>query len=134
MWVTGPYFLAVPTKKGSQDPPVDLDHYSLYMVTDYANAPEEVVVGLADQWIDSTYNMYAPYLFANPVQKIHGDVVTDIKYQNDHLVFYLINNGEFQTEGIPIIDQFGPQLLNVDEVFETTLGVPSEKVEWSLVD
>lgn len=132
--VDGPLFLAVPTKKGLHNPPQGLDHFLVYEVIDYDNIPVEVWVDLWDQF--TLYNegvgVYAPSLFAVPVQKIHGDQVTDIKNPDDHLLFYMINGGTFYMPELPIANQFGEQLLTVREEGPPIplLGVPSIKTAW----
>jgi hypothetical protein len=132
--VEGPLFLAVPTKKGPHDPPAGLDHFLVYEVMDWDNEPVEVIVDLWDQF--TLYNegvgVYAPSLFATPVQKIHGSEVADIKNPDDHLLFYGINGGDFYLPELQIVNQFGPQSLTVDEAdFPIPiLGVPSVKISW----
>jgi hypothetical protein len=132
--VAGPLFLAVPTKKGLHNPPQGLDHFLVYEVLDYDNAPVEVIVNLWDQF--TLYNdgvgVYAPTLFANPVKKIHGDQVTDIKNPDDHLLFYWIDGGDFYLPELPIANQFGEQFLSVSEETEPILAVPSVKTAWEL--
>jgi hypothetical protein len=132
--VAGPLFLAVPTKKGPHDPPQGLDHFLVYEVINYDNEPVEVIVDLWDQFTlyNNDVGVYAPSLFATPVQKIHGDQVTDIKNPDDHLLFYGINGGDFYLPGLQIVNQFGPQSLTVDEAeFPIPLlGVPSIKTAW----
>jgi hypothetical protein len=132
--VEGPLFLAVPTKKGLHDPPAGLDHFLVYEVIDWDNEPVEVIVDLWDQF--TLYNddvgVYAPSLFATPVQKTHGSEVADIKNPDDHLLFYGINGGDFYLPELQIVNQFGPQSLTVDETdFPIPiLGVPSIKTAW----
>jgi hypothetical protein len=131
--VAGPLFLAVPTKKGPHDPPVGLDHFLVYEVLDYDNEPVEVIVDLWDQFTlyNDNVGVYEPELFANPVQKIHGSEVVDIKNPDDHLLFYWINGGDFYLPELPIANQFGPQFLTVEEEMNPLLGVPSVKIEWA---
>ena len=136
LWVQGPIMLAVPTKKGLHDPPQGLDHFLVYEVVDSANTPVEVVVGLKDQWIDQpAVDVGLPILFANPVQKIHGDQVTDIQNPDDHLLFYWTDGGTYCAYELPIENQFGPQLIDAceEEFGSDLLGVPSLKVEWTAV-
>lgn len=134
LYVGGPLFLAVPTQKGPHDPPVDLDHFLVYEVLDSSGPPGEVEVFLVDQFTEQPAMVYEPTLFANPVQKTHGSEVTDIKNPDEHLVFYWITGGEFGTMGLPIANQFGPQFLNVGQDIEDILGVPSQKIDFSIAD
>jgi len=133
LWVTGPNYLAVPTKKGPHDPPMDLDHFLVYEVIDYI-LPVDVELGLEDQFTNQGVMAYWPAYFANPVKKTHATAVTDIKNPDDHLVFYVIDGGAFGTE-LSIHNQFGPQEIFVyqDMMFDF-LGVPSVKVYWELAD
>ena len=131
LWVEGPLFLAVPTKKGPHDPPVDLDHFLVYRVLDYAGPPLDVELWLEDQFTEQGAIAYAPAYFANPVQKTHATGVSDIKNPDDHLVFYFIDGGSFGTE-LAIANQFGPQDIVVYQDMKDILGLPSVKVYWEL--
>src|SRR4030042_1734515 len=133
LWVQGPYWLAVPTQKGPHDPPVHPDHLLVYQVIDYVGSPLAGQVLLDDQFTEESVTVYEPVLFANPVQKTHGSVVTPINNPDDHLVFYWISGGDFLMPTVPIINQFGPQSISVYEGPQDVLGVPSQKIEWSLV-
>ena len=137
LWVTGPSFLAVPTQKGDHDPPEDIDHFLVYEVIDSADMHEVSEMWLTDQWMSQWANQWPmllePTLFANPVQKIHGTEVTDIQNSGDHLVFYRIDGGSFVKTELPITNQFGSQFLYVYQGESDMLGVPSQKIEWSLV-
>ena len=132
LWVSGPIFLAVPTKKGPHDPPVDLDHFLVYEVIDYG-APLDVDLWLEDQFTNQGAMVYEPIFFANPVQKTHATGGSDIKNPDDHLVFYYIDGGAFGTE-LSIHNQFGPQEIFVyQDMMYDFLGVPSVKVYWELL-
>jgi hypothetical protein len=128
--VSGPLYLAVPTQKYPLGMPVGLDHFLVYYVMQCD--PFTADVGLTDQWTDSTrYVDFAMY-FANPVQKTHGSTVTEIM-NDEHLVFYYIQGGTYSTTGLQIANQFGDRLIDVNEdIAENLLGLPSEKVEWSV--
>ena len=129
--VEGPYWLAVPTQKGDHDEPVCLDHFLVYDVVDYMGAYPGVPVLLSDQFslepVEKTVK--EPWYFANPVQKTHDGEITDIK-NDDHLVFYEISGGAFFMEDLSIVNQFGPQLIDVYESEGDILGVPSVKIAW----
>jgi len=134
LYVDGPFYLAVPTLKFSHGPPVGLDHFLVYRVVDYVGSPLEIPVLIGDQFIEYGETVvYAPMYFAIPAQKIHGDVVTDIKNPDDHLVFYGIDGiYPWHADDLPIVNQFGDQYLDVWEDEGNFLGVPSEKKAWEI--
>jgi hypothetical protein len=130
--IAGPFYLAVPTQKGDQDPTADLDHFLVYDVIDYDYLYPEAQVYLWDQFTEQHAWVYPPYkpgYFAVPVQKTYKGEVTERVNPTEHLVFYGITGGEFDTV-VPVDNQFGPQLLYVWQSFEDLLGVPSEKIDW----
>ena len=130
LYVGNPLFLAVPTQKGPHAPPVGLDHFLVYEVLDWELTPDADVY-IEDQFIDGLTDVYEPEFFAIPAQKIHGDVVTDIKNPDDHLVFYWIDGIYYwDADDLPVVNQFGPQYLDVYEDEGNFLGVPSEKIDW----
>lgn len=135
VYVTGPTYLAVPTKKGPHDPPMGLDHFLVYEVV---AGPDPLFeeIGLWDQFTSQGVTVYPAAYFANPVKKIHGTEVTDIKHPNAHLTWYWIDGGEFSEEELPIANQFGPQILGVyqgwlEDTYDL-LGVPSQKTSFSI--
>jgi len=126
--VYGPVFLAVPTQKEFLGMPVGLDHFLVYevMVSDAFSGS----VYLMDQWTDSTRDVDFPWYFANPVQKTHGGKVTEIM-NDEHLLFYTIEGGTYSITGLPIANQFGDRLIDVDENLPSNwLGLPSEMTYW----
>jgi hypothetical protein len=131
--VGGPFWLAVPTEKVGHEMPECLDHYLVYQVEDYMGQYPGVPVLLSDQFYPEPMQkmVYQPWYFANPVQKTHDGKITEIGNSKDHLVFYLIDGGVFVTEELPIVNQFGPQFINVYEDEGDILGVPSEKISWT---
>jgi len=128
--VVGPYYLAVPTQKEDHNWPADLDHFLVYDVIDWFGSYPGVPVFLWDQFGEQPAKVYEPAYFAVPVQKtiIDSGEVTEIK-GDEHLVFYWIDGGEFDTV-VPVDNQFGPQLLYVWQEEYDLLGVPSEKIDW----
>jgi hypothetical protein len=133
LFVSGPVGLAVPTQKEEHEPPVGLDHFLLYEVTEgpSVNPSVNVFVGLNDQFGDQTEVLVtAPIGFAIPVQKTHGGVVTEIEDPVAHLVFYEIEGEEFEAK-VQVVNQFGAQTL--DMVGPYLLAVPSEKVFYMLI-
>lgn len=128
--VTGPVYLAVPTRKGDQGMPVGLDHFLVYEVM-WSDPEIYTSVGLWDQWTDSTRDVEGARYFANPCQKTHDGKVTEIMNDEEHLVFYYISLGTYGTVDLQIANQFGDGLIDVDETMGgNRLGVPSEKVSW----
>ena len=127
--VFGPYYLAVPTQKGDHEMPVCLNHFLVYDA--YGPVVNDEVV-LSDQFIqDEVAVVYQPYLFATPVQKTVDGEVTEIEDPNEHWVLYDID-GSPVDKRILIDNQFGPQTL--DLLHPEYLAVPSQKIEWSLVE
>jgi len=127
--VFGPYYLAVPTQKEDHEMPVCLNHFLVYDA--YGPVVNDEVV-LSDEFIqDEVAVVYQPYLFANPVQKTVDGAVTEIEDPNEHWVLYDIE-GPSIDKNIQIDNQFGPQTL--DLLQPEYLVVPSQKIEWSLVD
>jgi len=131
LYVSGyPEYLAVPTQKGDQDPPVNLDHFLVYeihpeWVPPYVGAD----IWLWDQFTDYSTKLHEVAYFANPVKKTDATGVTDIMHPDDHLVWYWINGPSyFMIEDLPIDNQFGPQFLDVHPSEGDLLGVPSEKL------
>ena len=129
--VEGPFWLAVPTQKGAHDEPECIDHFLVYDVVDYMDEYPGEPVLLTDQFslepVEKT--VYAPEYFANPVKKTHDGEITEI-WDGEHLVFYDMTGGLFSTDELPIVNQFGPQFINVFESEGDILGVPSVKVDW----
>jgi uncharacterized repeat protein (TIGR02543 family) len=132
LYVEGPTYLAVPTKKGPHGWPVNLDHMLVYTV--WGEPPSVgAEVYLEDQFADYWTNVHVPGYFANPVRKIDPTGVTDIMHPEDHLVLYWIDGSYFPTiEDLPIDNQFGPQFLDVWPDEGILLGVPSQKLTFSL--
>jgi hypothetical protein len=127
--VFGPYYLAVPTQKEDHEMPVCLNHFLVYDA--YGPVVNDDVV-LSDEFIqDEVAVVYQPYLFANPVQKTVDGTVTEIEGSNEHWVLYDIE-GLSIDKNIQIDNQFGPQTLDLWQ--PEYLAVPSQKIEWSLVD
>ncbi len=125
--VEGPIALAVPTQKEDHEPPVHLDHYLLYWVTEGPYIDEYVY--LQDQFGDHPEVLvYEPMFFANPVKKTHGDIVTEILNPDDHAVIYETSWGELEKQ-VHVANQFGEQTLDVYGPFG--LAVPSQKLNFA---
>ena len=117
-------FLAVPSQKISWEQP--LNHFRTYYVSE--GPPIYEVVQLEDQFVTITANVTSPLLFANPVEKQHGEELTQIWDPKDHLMFYGIDilEGEPQTWEVTVDNQFGiGQELTVGGPI--MLAVPTEK-------
>jgi len=120
--------LAVPSQKISWEQP--LDHFKSY----WAEGPfVEVEVQLEDQFITDWLGepliamVGEPVLFANPVNKWHGEVWTPISNWDNHLTFYELLYEEMPPVWeVTVNNQFGiDQLLLVgDPLF---LAVPTQK-------
>ena len=112
------------------DPPLALDHYLVYVVVNDAFV-EVPPVELSDEFgVDPEVIVGKAALFANPVQKTHGEVTTDIRNDNDHLVFYEIFETTVSYPKVTVNNQFGDeQDLYLGEP-AVLLGVPSEKKDW----
>jgi hypothetical protein len=122
--VSGPVGLAVPTQKEGHDPPVGLDHFLLYEVIQGESV--EVVVGLNDQFgYEPEVPVYWPVLFANPIRKIQGAEVTEIRKSEAHLLFYHTRPLYFEGE-VQVANHFGNQTLELG--VPDLLAVPSEKI------
>jgi hypothetical protein len=124
--VCGPVSLAVPTQKEGHEAPDCLDHFLVYEVI--AGPPQEVLVGLNDQFTEEEVWAYEPVFFANPVQKTHDGVVTEIENEDEHLVFYSIVGDPFSTS-VQIDNQISGQEA-VDVYDPELLAVPSQKISW----
>ena len=128
--------LAVPSQKISWEQP--LDHFKTYWA-DWPEGPPPpgfpVDVQLEDQfiteWLDEPLSatVLEPYLFANPVDKWHGEVMTPISNWNNHLTFYSIEpDADPQLWEVTVTNQFDPgvnQKLWV--VGPVMLAVPTQK-------
>ncbi len=112
--VWGPVALAVPTHKlepGLHDPPVGLDHFLLYEVTESVQMPD-LNIGLNDQFSyeEALFSLGQPYYFANPVQKTDPTgMVTEIQNPLGHLVFYEVGGQPYSYPPIQVFNQFGLQ-------------------------
>jgi hypothetical protein len=123
--IFGPVALAVPTQKESHEPPEYLDHFLVYQV--FPSPSLDVIVSLTDQFgfQQETY-VTQPVFFANPVLKIHGETLTETVNPEAHLVFYQIFGEPFALPELQIVNQFGPQTLEVHD--PALLAVPSLKL------
>ncbi len=126
--VDGPYGLVVPSEKISWEPvEPGLDHFKSYWVDEMV-PPVYDVVQLEDQFVTITANVTYPILFANPVNKWHGEEGAPIMDPRDHLMFYGIDilDGEPGEWEVVVDNQFGTgQWLRV--YGPTLVAVPTEK-------
>jgi uncharacterized repeat protein (TIGR02543 family) len=134
--VYGPVALAVPTQKlvpGDHDKWDCVDHFLVYEV-DIGVEMEGVYVDLEDQFgaLEQGVEVYAPVLFANPVQKTCGTETTDIENPNleNHLVIYWTGSKEY-SETVEVYNQFNQFLDGEDQTLDLEdaelLAVPSQK-------
>ena len=130
LMVRGPVALAVPTQKvepGGHEEPLLLDHYVLYEVL--GGAPVEEIAILNDQFSgEPDAFVYEPVYLANPVEKEHDGVTTEIVDESAHLVFYriVVEDEPFSTE-VQIANQLGAGTFDVFD--PALLAVPSTKTE-----
>jgi hypothetical protein len=107
-----------------------LDHFKCYNTT---GEPENVVVGLRDQFGPDEAMVRQPAFFCNPVAKVHDNRVTPISDPGAHLTFYVIETGRPRPQVIrPVVirNQFGEQKLEVDG--PAFLAVPTQKLPHAL--
>jgi hypothetical protein len=124
--VSGPVALAVPTQKAGHEFPVGLDHFLLYTVT--MPPPVDRNVQLWDQFLPewTWHGVTTAAYLGVPVKKTHGSEVTEIVNPEAHLVFYNITPNAFTLPGLLTNNQFGEQLLDVQDPY--MLAVPSLKL------
>lgn len=81
-----PKWLAVPTAKDDLPFPEQLDHYKCYAAS---GASVNATVTLEDQFErDRNFVVLRPLRYCNPVRKVHGPVIVDIKNAQSRLVCY----------------------------------------------
>ena len=87
-------------------------------------------VDLSDQWFASRHKIARPFLFCNPVQKIHNGKVTQILHPKDHLTCYKMTPKDFAMN-VFLHNQFGdPQFFSRQA---DMLCVPTEKLSWQVI-
>jgi len=129
--VYGPFGLAVPTTKvepGGHEKPGCLNHFLLYDVVEAE--PIEVDVDLTDQFgTDQGVVVAEPFIFANPVQKTVGSEVTEIEVDEQHLLFYHIDDSAtLPPAQVQVDNQFlAGQIFDLIDP-AVLLGVPSQKI------
>ncbi|MEO8496890.1 MAG: hypothetical protein ABI614_17605, partial [Planctomycetota bacterium] len=125
-----PRFLLVPTKKAHGDDtfPIarGLDHFKVYEILEAEPVPEKVV--LLDQFEREENEAVKPVFFCVPVKKLHGDQLTKINNERDHLTVYAIRSKE-QKIDIEVSDQLGQNKLRVTA--SQFLCLPTEKLEFT---
>lgn len=121
-----PIALAVPTQKNNEGAPHDLDHFKCYRA--YGGSLNRSV-RLKDQFLADGVRVQDPVIFCNPTVKIHDDVVTPIRNEEDHLACYRTTRKPFD-RFILAINQFGAHDLPIREA--NMLCVPSKKLSVSI--
>jgi hypothetical protein len=133
--VYGPVALAVPTEKqfpGPHGPPVGLDHFLLYEVL--FGDPVGVPVGLVDEFdYEPGVFVDTPHYFANPVQKVYGEEVSEVVNPGAHLMFYDILGGLYFPQVLGL-NQFRFEDLSDLVSGPGLLAVPSLKLSCELVE
>jgi len=116
--------LAVPSQKDVPPTP-PLDHFKCYP----AEGPPlvEVSVYLEDQFgVHEEVPVYAPWIFCNPVDKVHDTLTTNSNPDNHLTVYHIEPAGQWWL--VTVNNQFG----NDQELLVTgpvALAVPTQKVE-----
>jgi hypothetical protein len=118
--------LACPGPAGAQV--ALLDHFMCYTITGPSvNAPValqdqfDVLIGLVEQ-----ATVTKPSFFCNPVRKIRGGVVTEIRNINNHLKWYKIDTPQVPTHKVLVTNQFTTgQTLTVGQ--PQWIAVPTQK-------
>ena len=127
-------FLAVPTEKIEKGSamPEKFNHFKAYRVVKSSFEPK--VVELKDQWDRKPIKVKVikPFLFCNPVVKIHEKMKAPIYDEKYHLTCYYIDpkGNAASPKSIEIKNQFGKRRLHPQQYF--VLCVPTEKVECKL--
>jgi hypothetical protein len=124
--VLDPVGLAVPSTKTELPPPEPLDHFKCYDVEDFVGSGD--IVSLEDQFSEPFLAQvgYA-WDFCNPVEKIHGDMVTPILHPDNHLMLFdIYHETTFACWEVEVYNQFGLQLIEVGWPFG--LAVPTHKL------
>jgi hypothetical protein len=124
-----PLLLAVPTQKNDEPVPSDLlDHFKCYRA--YGRAPFNKVVRLKDQFQEATVTVQRPVLHCNPVEKLHGTVLTPVKRPTEHLVCYYVTRASLpDVRPFFTRNQFGVEQLSTNTA--DILCVPSRKLSFT---
>jgi hypothetical protein len=129
-----PYFLAVPTQKlepGDHEPPLLLDHFLVYQAL---GPTVEVDIGLNDEFGDEDgLTALLPWFFAVPCRKTHNGTITEIKFPDTYLVFYILSGSAADHGTIRVDNQFGLQELPGGTEASLVL-VPSDQLSAEYVE
>jgi hypothetical protein len=110
-----PKWLAVPTAKDNLPFPQQLDHFKCYAAS---GSSVNATVTLEDQFeLDRNFVVLRPQRYCNPVRKVHGAVIVDIRYPQGRLVCYDV------ARPAQTANQFGQETLWIRKM---SLCVPSE--------
>jgi hypothetical protein len=105
--------LAAPTGKGiSPAPPplpsTSLDHYKCYAIEHTTtNVPVPPWMLLTDQFLAENVERIQAVWYCNPVKKIHGTSVVNIRFPQERLVCYTTTPSNFLGIAINTLSQFG---------------------------
>jgi hypothetical protein len=89
------------------------DHYWVYDLSQTIPAPAPIAVSLVDQFEGWNHHVYMLRHFANPAEKTFAGVVSPIFDPRLHYTWWEIDPHPFHRPGIQIMNQFGPQTLDV---------------------
>ena len=119
--------------------PVPPDHYKFYFAEWQGGEPPEKLpadVQLVDQFGTFNATVGEAYWFGNPVEKVHGDMVTPISDPDRHYTIYDLDyeeGWEPQSWQVTVKNQFGEnQELTVQGPFY--LAVPTQKEDHEMVE
>ena len=125
-----PIFLAVPTQKDNHPEPKGLDHFKCYLVQGpAATANPFPTVALQDQFDreKEVVKVLRPVLLCNPAEKLHGNEITPIENEREHLVCYTFTPSTAKQTRAKTRNQFGDEKILVTN--SRLLCVPSLKSE-----
>jgi hypothetical protein len=129
IWIGNGGGLLVPTQKVEPGSvfPQGLDHYKVYRVLDWDQAPE-AKLKLRDQFDSDEVKLIRPIFFAVPVLKRAGAKVFRIQNERAHLLIMAITPRSFQKR-IRVRNQVHRSAA-VQVVRSVMLAAPSLKHEW----
>ena len=133
--VYGPIGLGVSTEKNSMGEPQGYNSYLSYEIIDPLRL--DVHVDLSDQFdnagIKENFLVTQPKAFSTPAWMSYNGTLTSIVNEDDYSVGYWIynENASMEKNQIDISNVFGQWTVNVTELDEGTLSVPSQLGNWS---
>jgi len=122
--------LLVPTQKGTQEEPSDIDHFKCYKAKKINRSVVNTTAFVADQFGSGGVEVQRAKFLCNPVDKVHGLANFPAQFPDDHLVCYSGPNFEFPSDQRPkydTISQFGDRKMIALKLF--MICAPSDKFE-----